>query len=659
MTKKIGSFSKVLLYIILLLAAFTFLVGVLRQNSMVDMFMASVALAVGAIPEGLPAAVTITLAIGVNRMARKNAIIRKLPAVETLGSVTTICSDKTGTLTQNKMSVTDIYCDGIPYRVEGNGYEPKGGFFVEGKEVLEFDKKFLETLKCGYLCNESYLLQKEGKYIIKGDPTEGALIVSALKGGLDEYNLNQEYQRLDILPFESDRQYMATLDENALDGEKTIYLKGSIEKVMGLCSLKKEERNEIFAKGEKYASNGLRVLAMAKKTTEHKNLHHKLLKEGFEFLGLEAMMDPPRPEAVEAVKDSLGAGINIIMITGDHSLTAFSIAKMMSILQKDAEYESSVLRGSDLFRLTDAQLIEKVKDIKVFARVEPEQKLRIVDALQARGEIVAMTGDGVNDAPALKQADIGVAMGRGGTEVAKEAADMILSDDNFRSIANAVREGRNVFDNLVKFITWTLPTNLGEGLVILFAIMLGLTLPILPVQILWINMSTAIMLGLMLVFEPKERDIMERAPRDPSEPILTRKLVIQMLLVGFYMLVAAYGMFEYYTALGHSIEYARTIAVNIFVFVELFYLFSCKELERSVFKTDMLNNKFLLIGVVLMISAQVMFTHLGAMNIMFKSVPLELSTWLSLIIVSAGVILLVELKLLIENRLKKQGKNNV
>jgi len=657
LTKKISAFSKVLLYVILALAAFTFLVGVLRDNSAVETFMASVALAVGAIPEGLPAAVTITLAIGVSRMATKNAIIRKLPAVETLGSVTTICSDKTGTLTQNKMSVTHIYCAGSTYSVSGNGYEPKGEFFKDDVKLDSLDETLQELLRVGYLCNESYLLEKDGYFSINGDPTEGALVVSALKAGCSEHILNTSFPRLDILPFESDRQFMATINKDVENEQNILYLKGSIEKSLAICDFEivndevvDIDRDKILQQVELFASKGLRVLALAKKHVDGEKIDNRLLDNRFVFLGLQAMMDPPREEAIEAVKESIGAGIKIIMITGDHALTAFSIAKMMSIVPPEKEFEGSVIQGSELFNLTDAHLIEKVKTVRVFARVEPEQKLRIVDALQARGEIVAMTGDGVNDAPALKQADIGIAMGIGGTEVAKEASDMILSDDNFSSIAHAVREGRNVFDNLIKFITWTLPTNLGEGLVILFAIMLGLTLPILPVQILWINMSTAIFLGLMLVFEPKESDIMQRQPRNPKESILTKSMIIQMLVVGFYMLVASYSMFNLAIENGHSVEYARTIAVNIFVFVELFYLFSCKELQTSIFKINIFNNKLLLLGVALMIFVQITFTHAAFMQVMFKSEALDIGTWSEILIVSFGVLFVVEAKRYIESK---------
>ena len=658
LTKKISAFSKVLLYVILALAAFTFVVGVLRDNSAVETFMASVALAVGAIPEGLPAAVTITLAIGVSRMATKNAIIRKLPAVETLGSVTTICSDKTGTLTQNKMTVTDIYCSGLTYKITGTGYEPKGKIFRDNEEIEYFDDNLKEIFRAGYLCNESYLVEKDGLYSINGDPTEGALVVSALKAGCSEHQLNIEFPRLDLLPFESDRQYMATINKDIQNNKNFLYLKGSIEKTLDICNFElingevvEIDKSKILHQVELFASKGLRVLAMAKKIVSGDKIDSRLLDNKLIFLGLQAMMDPPRDEAIEAVRESLEAGIKVIMITGDHALTAFSIAKMMSIIPDDTEFEGSVISGSELFKLTDSVLIEKVAEVRVFARVEPEQKLRIVDALQARGEIVAMTGDGVNDAPALKQANIGIAMGIGGTEVAKEASDMILSDDNFSSIAHAVREGRNVFDNLIKFITWTLPTNLGEGLVILLAISLGLTLPILPVQILWINMSTAILLGLMLVFEPKEDDIMLRSPRDPKEPILSKTIIVQMLVVGFYMLIASYSMFNYAIENGYSVEYARTIAVNIFVFIELFYLFSCKELERSVFRTNIFNNKYLLIGVGLMAFVQVLFTHTSFMNLLFNSEALDIQTWIQILVISFGVLFVVEIKRYFEKKL--------
>jgi cation-transporting ATPase F len=658
LTKKITSFSKLLLYVILALSALTFLVGILRDKSAIDTFIASVALAVGAIPEGLPAAVTITLAIGVSRMASKNAIIRKLPAVETLGSVTTICSDKTGTLTQNKMCVTDLFCARESYEIRGDGYNPIGNILKNGGILESYDTNLYELLRAGYLCNESYLVNKDGTYTISGDPTEGALIVSSLKCGWDEHGLNREYPRVDILPFESDRKFMASINKDEQNNQNIIYIKGSIEVILKMCEFEsvgsqtlKIDKEQILKNLNEYASRGLRVLAMAKKTTMQEKIENSELKDGFIFLGLQAMIDPPRQEAIEAVRESKKAGINIIMITGDHVLTAFSIAKMMSIISSDSKLEETTLIGKDMLELSDEVLIEKLKSVKIFARVEPEQKLRIVDALQARGEIVAMTGDGVNDAPALKQANIGIAMGVGGTEVAKEASDMILSDDNFQSIALAIKEGRIVFDNLIKFITWTLPTNLGEGLVILLAIMLGITLPILPVQILWINMSTAIFLGMTLVFESGEENIMRRPPRDPKKPIFNMAMIYQMIVVGIYLLIASYGMFNYALSSGYSHEYARTVAVNIFVFIELFYLFNCKELQRSVFKTNLFNNPFLLIGVSIMALMQLSFTNLEFMNTTFKSEPLDLITWVEILFISFGVLFVVEIKRYLEKQL--------
>jgi len=652
LSKKIASFSQILLYLILGLSAFTFFVGVLRENNVMDTFMVSVALAVGAIPEGLPAAITITLAIGVSRMASQNALIRKLPAVETLGSVTTICSDKTGTLTQNKMSVTNIFCSNRSYVVTGNGYEPKGNFLLNEKVIENVDDNLLEVLKAGYLCNESHLVQNNNKeYSINGDPTEGALIVCALKSGCDEEELNRTYPRIDILPFESDRQYMATLHREIKTDKKILYIKGSIEKTLAICNfewieseIKPIDKATILQQVEAYASNGLRVLGIAKKIVTQDKIEEGLFKDGFIFLGIQAMMDPPRPEAIEAVNESMGAGINIIMITGDHALTAFSIAKMMNIVGSDASFEASVLTGKELSELSEHELKDKVSTVKVFARVEPEQKLRIVNALQARGEIVAMTGDGVNDAPALKQADIGIAMGRGGTEVAKEASDIILSDDNFKTITDAVREGRTVFDNLIKYMVWELPTSLGEGFVVLAVIVLGLTLPILPIQILWINMSTAVFLGLMLVFETGEENIMKKKPRDPKKSIFSTPMLVQMMLVGLYMLIVTYFLFNYLLSFGHSVEYARTAIVNIFVFIELFYLFSCKELERSIFKINLMNNKLIFLGVFLTVLLQILFTHTAFMHHLFKSEGLDMLTWVQVIVISAGVMVVVEVQ---------------
>ena len=543
LTKKIAHFSKILTVVILGLAALTFGIGVWRGQPAVEMFMAAVALAVGAIPEGLPAAMTITLAIGVGRMARRHAIIRKLPAVETLGSTTVICSDKTGTLTENQMTVQAVWAGGHLFKVDGTGYTPMGDIPREG-QVVKLDHALHECLVAGALCNDAQLVQRKDTWKIVGDPTEGALLVVARKAGLNLEHVHKEHRRLDVIPFESQHQYMATLHRVDSDSHGVMYIKGAMEKVLTLCKheLSSDGRevsldeDAILKQAETLAGQGLRVLAFARGrgTSNGPLLRETVMTGGLTFLGLQAMMDPPRPEAMAAVHACQTAGIDVKMITGDHAMTARAIAEQMGLKgNRDHEAASAILMtGGDLAARPQEDWPEAVDRTMVFARVSPEQKFRLVGALQARGHIVAMTGDGVNDAPALKQADIGVAMGRGGTEVAKEAADMVLTDDNFASIGAAVEEGRGVLDNLTKFIVWTLPTNMGEGLVLLAAIGAGLTLPILPVQILWINMTTAVALGLMLAFEPKEPGIMQRPPRDPQRPLLTGELVWRILLVG-------------------------------------------------------------------------------------------------------------------------------
>ena len=507
LTRKIAGFSRLLLVVILTLAALTFVVGVMRGQSAFDMFMAAVALAVGAIPEGLPAAVTITLAIGVSRMARRRAIIRKLPAVETLGSTTTICSDKTGTLTVNQMTVREVFAAGQKFALTGTGYGPGGEVEPDAGAALVDNAAARECLLAGLLCNDSTLVEKDGLWEVNGDPTEGSLIAAARKAGLDEKQRHQELPRLDSIPFESQHQYMATLHNGGKDDPRRVYVKGSIEVVLSKCQSALDasgramrlDSSGIQAQLEEMASRGLRVLAFARgeMSASSTAIGHSDIAN-LTFLGLQGMIDPPRPEAIDAVRACQSAGVRIKMITGDHPVTARAIAEKLGLDGAASGKGQSplVMTSHDLAEKSDHELIDIAEQVSVFARATPEQKLRLVRALQANGQVVAMTGDGVNDAPALKQADIGVAMGVGGTEVAKEAADMVLTDDNFATIEAAVEEGRGVFDNLTKFIVWTLPTNMGEGLVILAAIFAGVTLPLLPVQILWINMTTAVLLGL-------------------------------------------------------------------------------------------------------------------------------------------------------------------
>jgi Ca2+-transporting ATPase len=579
LTKMIAGFSKLLLYIILGLAAFTFVIGVIQGEKILEMFMAAVALSVGAIPEGLPAALTITLAIGVSKMAKRHAIIRKLPAVETLGSTNVICTDKTGTLTKNQMTVQIVFTIRNLFEVTGIGYEPKGEFLSNKQKINPLNDLVLkECLVAGMLCNDSNLVSIDNNWRIDGDPTEGALLVSAKKCGLSREFVQKDIPRIDSIPFESEYQYMATLHKNPKIQNNIIYIKGSVESIIARSSrtmlpsgdIVNLDVNRILEVSNELAQNGLRVLAFAsllvdKSKTE---INHSDISENLVFLGLQAMIDPPRPEAIQAIQTCHKAGITVKMITGDHELTALSIAELIGIVGKsDTKAEYQVLNGKRIAGLTDKELIDTVKQVNVFARVAPEHKLRIVKALQYQGDVVAMTGDGVNDAPSLRQANIGIAMGITGTDVAKETADMILTDDNFSTIEAAIEEGRGVFDNLKKFITWTLPTNFGEGLIILLAVIAGVELPILPVQILWINMTTSILLGLMLAFEKIEPDVMYRPPRKSNQSILSSALIIRIIIVGILLCAGAFGFFEYALHMGGSLELARTIAVNIFVLV--------------------------------------------------------------------------------------------
>jgi cation-transporting ATPase F len=650
LTRKIARFSQTLLYAILALAVVTFIAGFLRGQSVFDLFMAAVALSVGAIPEGLPAAMTITLAIGVARMARARAIIRKLTAVETLGSTTVICSDKTGTLTENQMTVQEILAGGERFEVTGAGYTPSGRILKQGVTVeASGSPALMECLKAGVLCNDSLLLQKEGRWGVQGDPTEGALLVSAVKAGLDMASVRTESPRIDRIPFESQHQYMATLHDGGTGTPGIVYVKGSVETILEKCvfSLDRAGRTSVLDAGriheavEEMAARGLRVLAFATGEIQQGRtaLNQPDVASGMTFLGIQGMIDPPRQEAILAVRKCYTAGIRVMMITGDHALTASSIARQVGL-----HNPSSVVTGKALMKISDGELMDVADRTTVFARVNPEQKLRIVEALQSRGQVVAMTGDGVNDAPALKRADIGVAMGITGTEVAKEAADMVLTDDNFASIEAAVEEGRGVFDNLTKFIVWTLPTNLGEGLVILAAIFAGVTLPILPVQILWINMTTAVLLGLTLAFEPKEPGMMTRPPRDPKTPILTGVLIWRLFLVGLLLLGGAFGLFEWERMTGATMEEARTVAVNVFVLVELFYLFNCRSLTQPMFRLGLFSNPLLLAGVAIMLILQALYTYLPAMNVLFHSAPIRLDAWGRILAVSliASLVVVIE-----------------
>jgi magnesium-transporting ATPase (P-type) len=640
LTRKMAAFAKLLLWAILGLAALTFAIGLLRGERAFDMFMAAVALAVGAIPEGLPAAITIMLAIGVARMAKRRAIVRQLPAVEALGSTTVICSDKTGTLTENAMTVRALWAGGQLYEITGHGYAPVGELRVDGEKVGA-DRTAEEALLAGLLCNDAALHHSHGEWQISGDPTEAALIVAAKKAGLDDATVAALFPRLDELPFDAARQTMATL--HAVEDERIIYCKGAVEKLLPASTgLDDEMSSTIEAAASALARQGMRVLALCRRSLRRPAsadfLKVEDIASGLTFLGLVGMIDPPRPHAIAAVKTCHRAGIKVKMITGDHADTALAIARQLNIVQ-DGGY---ALTGRQLAALDDTALATAVREVDVFARVEPELKLRLVQALQSQGEVVAMTGDGVNDAPALKAADIGIAMGMGGTEVAKEAAAMVLTDDNFATIEAAIEEGRGIFDNLVKFITWTLPTNFGEGLVILAAIVAGVTLPITPLQILWINMTTAVLLGLPLAFEPVEGKIMHRPPRPPAAPILDRVLIGRILLVGVLMLAGAFGLFLLALERGQSLAEARSIAVNVFVMIETVYLFNCRSLDRSLWTVAPFSNLWVWAGAGAMLLLQLLFTYLPVFQQVFGTAAIGWQAWLEIAGVAFATMLLID-----------------
>lgn len=655
LTRKIHRFSQILVLVILALSVVTFLFGWLRGHPAADMFMAAIALAVGAIPEGLPAAVTITLAIGVNRMAARRAIIRKLPAVETLGSTTVICSDKTGTLTENQMTVREVYAGGRWFQLTGNGYQAEGQVLEDGHAVeAPAIASLAETLRAGVLCNDTQLVpDPSGRPKVQGDPTEAALLVAAHKGGLPQAATLATAPRLDVIPFESQHMYMATMHTGQ---PRTVYLKGALDRLLERCDGSLDSTGgrvpldapAIRNAADRMASKGLRVLAFARRHLPDAAtaLHPGDIAGGLVFLGLQGMMDPPRAEAAAAVRNCSQAGIAVKMITGDHAVTASAIATQLGlqgVLEPDGRLRA--VSGETLATIPDADLPRIAQETAVFARVAPEQKLRLVRALQAGGHVVAMTGDGVNDAPALKQADIGVAMGIAGTDVAKGAAAMVLLDDNFASIEAAVEEGRNVFDNLVKFIVWTLPTNGGEGLLLLTAILLGAELPILPVHLLWINMTTAVLLGLMLVFEPREPGLMQRPPRDPRRPLLTRPLILRTALVSILMLGAGYGLFVWeQRAMGATVEEARTIVVNLIVVVEAFYLLNCRSLTTSVVRVGWFTNAWIWIGIGTMTAVQLLFNYTPLMNRWLHTAPVRIETWGHVALAGLVVFLIVELE---------------
>ncbi|ANW02211.1 carbonate dehydratase [Bradyrhizobium icense] len=644
LVRQMDQFARQVTVAVLGISALVFVYAVVMQAyGLDDALMAVVGLAVAAIPEGLPAVMTITLAVGVQRMARRNAIIRRLPAVETLGSVSVICSDKTGTLTRNEMTVRNVVTADRTMAVEGSGYRPEGHFRSEAGEPLDpaADPVLEELSLAALLCNDAGLRQSGEDWTVDGDPMEGALVSFAIKAGHDAVAARVGFPRLDEIPFDSRHRYMATL--NARSGHAPVaYVKGAPERVLQMCTHvatpegeRRLDREAWHRQVDQLAMNGLRVIALARRTMkdgEHavtpSDIEHELT-----LLGLVGLIDPARPEAISAIAECKAAGVRVKMITGDHAATARAIAAQLGLAD-----DPKAITGQELDALENARFRENACEATVFARTSPEHKLRLVEALQADGSVIAMTGDGVNDAPALKRADVGVAMGGKGTEAAKEASEMVLADDNFASIVAAVREGRTVYDNLTKVIAWTLPTNGGEAFTIILAILFGLTLPVTPVQILWINMITAVALGLTLAFEPTEPGAMRRPARPANQRILSGRLLWRILLVSALMVVGTFGVFAWATERGVPLETARTMAVNTIVVMEIFYLFSVRYVHgTSLTWQGVLGTRAVLIGVATVIVAQFAFTYLPPMQAVFATRPVPLGDGVA--IVAVGVVL--------------------
>ena len=648
--RKIDRFGLWLSAIILVVAAALFAFGwFARPYEVTDLFMLVVSLAVAAIPEGLPAIMTVTLALGVRSMAGKKAIVRRLPAVETLGSVTVICSDKTGTLTRNEMTARKVITYEGLFEIGGEGTAPEGEIRYDGQVVESEQAEGLRRVaRAALMCNDAELSQNDdGQWKIEGEPTEGALVLLAGRAGLFREGEEEAYGRLDAVPFESERRYMATLHESP-DQRRVVFLKGAPERIYSMCSAQLgadgEEALDVETwrhRGEEIAGKGYRLLAIAERRVDADvdTISPSTVGDDFVLLGLVGLMDPPREEAIEAVKQAQEAGIKVKMITGDHRSTARSIGAMMNI-----GTETEALTGRDLDEADDEKLEELVEEYDIFARTSPEHKLRIVQALQRKKQVVSMTGDGVNDAPALRRADVGVAMGIKGTEATKQAADMVLADDNFATIAAAIHEGRKIYDNLKKTILFLLPTNGAEALMVIAALVLTLEhLPITPVQILWVNMITAVTLALALAFEPAESGVMGRPPRPAKEPIVNAYAILRIIGVAILIGVLSLAAFFDVRASGMSVEVARTAAINTLVAGQLFYLFSSRFLtDPSYTRRGLLGNPVALMAAGFLILIQIAFSHTPIFNTWFGTAGLSWDLWARVIGAGAAVFIIAE-----------------
>ncbi|MBT6226192.1 MAG: HAD-IC family P-type ATPase [Candidatus Scalindua sp.] len=648
---KLDRFARLIGYMVIGFCAIVFWAGIMLGAKASDMFLIAVATAVSAIPEGLPVAVTITMAIGVARMARRNAIIRKLPAVETLGSTTVIGSDKTGTLTKNEMTVRLIFDGEKTYEVTGSGYEPEGMILHEQAAVsLDERENLRQVLRIGLLCNESNVYKEDGQYKVDGDPTEAALIISASKAGLRIEDEKNNHPQIEILPFESERGYMATLHK--YKEKKFVFVKGAPEMVLDMCTMRMIDngldKNKILHVANIFAKEGLRVLAMAYKEVpaDLDEITHHDVESNMILTGLQGMLDPPRPEAVDAIRGCKEAGVRVVMITGDHATTASAISGMLGITTG----ETNVLTGKEIETMADDELFNTVKNYSVFARVAPQHKLRIARQLARHGEIVAVTGDGVNDAPALKAAHIGIAMGGTGTDVAREASDMVLADDNFASIFTAVEEGRVVYDNIRKVTLFLVSCGFGELIAILATIVMGIPIPYIPAQILWLNLVTNGLQDVALAFEPGERGILNKPPRKPKEGILSSLIIQRTFLMGIVLAVGTLYVFTSGLNSGVSIERARTVALTTMVFFQFYQALNCRSETESIFSMNPMSNLFLFYSMIAAFFAQLAVLYVPTFQWIFRTVPLTMTEWLQIGLVTVTVVVAVEIDKWIRRR---------
>ncbi|HEY94950.1 MAG TPA: HAD-IC family P-type ATPase [Dehalococcoidia bacterium] len=666
--KNIKKLSKYLVWVFVGVSALLVVVGLIQGLGLFELFLLAVAAAVASIPEGLPAVVTVVLAIGMRSMARRNSIIRRLVAVETLGSATVICSDKTGTLTLNQMTVRKLFTDGKEIEITGEGYAPEGQF-LEGQSRIDpaNDEQLLHLLRAGALCNDASLTDTKGTPDIFGDPTEGALVVAAAKAGLDKEDLEVKYPREDELPFASEKQYMVTLHYMATlhsrEDIKTAYIKGSVEKIIDYCTsiLKNNQVTEMTAADRSQISeaalamgkDALRVIAVAYRDFPRKDdkLTDDDIQSELTFIGLMGMADPPREEAKKAIELCKQAGIEVKMITGDNKITAESVARQINLSPGRA------VTGSEIQKMTDGELTTQIEEISIFARIEPLHKLRIINALKANGEIVAMTGDGVNDAPALKAADIGVSMGITGTDVAKEASDMVLADDNFASVVSAVDEGRAIFNRLRNVLFYTLNTNLSELVALILALVFVGQSPLLAVQILWVNLVTDTAGDIPLGMEPKIGDELSQPPRHPSVGLIYPGLFIRIAVMAIIIGLGTFLIFQWAEP-RMSIDEARTLAFCAIVAFEWLMAFSARSDEHTIFKLGILRNKALVFSIGLAVLLQIAVVYVPFLQIAFKTYPLTLRDWIIVVAAAGGLFIIEEIRKALFPSLYRTGKYN-